>query len=70
MQGNVHVAFYSRKLNSTQQNYTIMEKELLSVVVTAVYHMHILLGFKIHFHSDHKKMLSKTLSRSVSADGD
>ena len=52
MQKNIPA--YSRKLNSAQQNYTTMEKELLSVVETAVYHRSILLGFKVHFHSDHK----------------
>ena len=54
MQKNIPA--YSRKLNSAQQNYTTMEKELLSVVETAVYHMNILLGFKVHFHSDHKNL--------------
>ena len=50
------VAFYSRKPNSAQQNYTTMDKELLSTVETAVYHRNILLGFKINSHSDHKKL--------------
>ena len=51
---NIPVAFYSRKLNSTQQNYTTMEKKLLYVVVTAGYHSNIILSFKTYFHSNHK----------------
>ena len=70
MQENFHIDFYSEKLNSAQQNYTTMEKELLSVVETAVYHRNVLLGFKINIHSNHKIFLSKTLSWSVFADDD
>ena len=45
MQHNNPVTFYSRALNSAQWNYTIMEKELLSVIETVAYHSKILLGF-------------------------
>ena len=34
LQQNIHVAYYSRKLSIAQQNYTAIEKEVLSVVDT------------------------------------
>jgi len=33
-----------------------MEKELLSIIETAIHHRGILFGFKIRFHSDHKNL--------------
>jgi len=56
VQDNFPIAFYSRKLNTAQRNYTTMEKELLSIVETATHHRNILFGFKVIFHSDHKNL--------------
>ena len=56
------VAFYSRKLNSAQRNYTTMEKELLSIVETATHHRGILFGFKVNFHTDHKNLSFENFS--------
>ena len=56
MQNENPVVFYSRKLNSTNENYTTMENELLSTVETTVCYRNILFGFKIHSHSDHKSL--------------
>eukprot|EP00957_Ditylum_brightwellii_P181780 13847748-Ditylum_brightwellii.AAC.1 len=50
------IAFYSKKLNLAQKNYTSMEKELLYIMETAKFHQNILLGFKLCFHSDNKNL--------------
>jgi len=60
VQDNFPNAFYSRKLNTAQRNYTTMEKELLSIVETATHHRNILFGFKVIFHSDHKNLSFET----------
>ena len=62
LQQNVPVAFYSRKLSKTQQNYTTIEKELLSVVETFRTFCSMLLGVEIHVYTNQKNLTYNTLS--------
>ena len=50
------IAFYLRKTNSTQHNYTTTDKELHSIVETIKEFRNILLGHQITFYTNHKNL--------------
>ena len=50
------LAFYCRKLNKAQQNYTVTEKELLSIVETLKEFRGIILSHEIQIYTDHKNL--------------
>ncbi len=55
------VSYFLQKLTKSQQNYTMMEKEILSIIATLKNFWSVLLGANIHVFTDHKNLLFDTL---------
>ena len=63
LQGDAPVAYFSRKLNAAQRNYSTIEKELLSIVETLKEYRTMLYGcVELHIYTDHKNLTYNKLS--------
>ncbi len=58
MQEGKLVAYYSKKLNSAQKNYSTIDKELLCDTATLCKFHSMFLGAELHVHTDHNNILS------------
>ena len=61
-QNNKPIAFYSKKLQLAQTQYTATEGELLSIVETLKEFKIILLGQQIEVYTNHKKLTYKNFN--------
>jgi hypothetical protein len=65
MQGTKTLAFWSRKLKPEQKNYSVGEKEMLSVVEALKEFRTMVLGYPIHIYTDHKNWTHDKVYRNA-----
>ena len=58
------IAYWSKKLDKAQLNYSTMEKELLAVILCLKEYRNMLYGGQINIYTDHKNLTFRTLSQA------
>ena len=59
------ISFYSRKHTCAQQQYTVTERELISIVETLKEFQTILLGHKLRIYTDNKNLTCKLFDTDI-----
>ena len=59
------IGFYGRKLTDSQEQYTVMERELIRIVETLKDFRTILFGQKLRIYTDHKNLTCKTFNTNI-----
>ena len=67
MQEDKVIRFFSMKLNKSEQNYTIIEKECFALIKSLEFFKNIIYGFKIKILTDNRNLtyLNKTTSHRI-----
>ena len=63
MQGGIYIAYWSRSLSDAQNNYNIMEKELLATITCIKEYHNMLYGAVLNVYTNHKNLTFKILSQ-------
>jgi hypothetical protein len=61
MQEGKLIAFYSHKLTGAKKNYSVGEKEMLSIVETLCEFHSMLLGYPVNIHTNHLNLSYNTM---------
>ena len=62
--GSKPIAFFSKRLSSTQKSYSAFDRELLAVYLSVLHFKHLIEGRNVHIFTDHKPLVSAFYSQT------